>query len=102
MWESILPRLHALLGLAVLILLAWLMSSNRKRFPFRVVIGGLLLQQLVLRECCLRISFRRKAAEIRRPQRSRLDLSRHQVFASSNAAEFYSEYRRSARPAIAA
>ncbi len=44
MWESLLPRLNSLLGLAVLIGLAWVLSTNRKRFPLRVVLGGLLLQ----------------------------------------------------------
>ncbi len=37
----------SLLGLFVFILLAWLCSSNRKRFPFRIVIGGVLLQVLL-------------------------------------------------------
>jgi len=36
----------SLLGLAVIIGLAWLMSSHKKRFPWRVVIGGLILQFL--------------------------------------------------------
>ncbi|MCA9084689.1 MAG: hypothetical protein KDA81_11565 [Planctomycetaceae bacterium] len=31
-------------GLLVMVALAWLMSSNRRMFPWRVVIGGLLLQ----------------------------------------------------------
>ncbi len=47
MLESALPRLHSLLGLVVMILIAWAMSSNRRRFPWRVVIGGLLLQFLL-------------------------------------------------------
>lgn len=37
-------RLISVAGILVLILLAWLMSSNRRQFPWRVVIGGLLLQ----------------------------------------------------------
>ncbi|WP_182871123.1 NupC/NupG family nucleoside CNT transporter [Rhodopirellula sp. JC639] len=37
-------RLICLLGLAVFIGLAWLISSDRKRFPWRAVIGGLALQ----------------------------------------------------------
>ncbi len=37
-------RLICLVGLVVFILLAWLISSNRRRFPWRVVLGGLLLQ----------------------------------------------------------
>ncbi len=35
---------RALLGLAFFILLAWAMSSDRRRFPWRVVLTGLLLQ----------------------------------------------------------
>lgn len=38
------PRLISLFGLFVLIGLAWLMSSHKRRFPWRVVIGGLALQ----------------------------------------------------------
>ncbi|MCH8839286.1 MAG: NupC/NupG family nucleoside CNT transporter [Planctomycetes bacterium] len=34
----------SLLGLAVMIGLAWLMSSHKNRFPWRVVLGGLVLQ----------------------------------------------------------
>jgi concentrative nucleoside transporter, CNT family len=37
-------RLISLLGLFVMIGLAWAMSSNRRLFPWRVVIGGLILQ----------------------------------------------------------
>ncbi len=37
-------QLIAALGYFVMILLAWLMSSHRWRFPWRVVIGGSLLQ----------------------------------------------------------
>ncbi len=37
-------RVTSLLGLGVLIFLAWLMSSNRKLFPTRVVLWGLGLQ----------------------------------------------------------
>lgn len=37
-------RLSSLLGLVVIIGLAWLMSSYKTRFPWRVVIGGVLLQ----------------------------------------------------------
>ncbi len=44
MLEAALPRLHSLLGLAAMILLAWAMSTNRRKFPTRVVVGGLLLQ----------------------------------------------------------
>ncbi|MBI5761098.1 MAG: NupC/NupG family nucleoside CNT transporter [Planctomycetales bacterium] len=38
------PRLISFCGLFVLIGLAWLMSSHKRRFPWRVVIGGLGLQ----------------------------------------------------------
>ena len=37
-------RFICLLGLSVFILLAWLISSHRRRFPVRVVVGGLFLQ----------------------------------------------------------
>ncbi|QDT68527.1 Nucleoside permease NupX [Planctomycetes bacterium MalM25] len=37
-------RYTSLLGLAVIIGLAWLMSSHKKRFPVRIVVCGLLLQ----------------------------------------------------------
>ena len=36
--------LRALLGLAFFCFVAWLMSSNRRKFPVRVVISGLLIQ----------------------------------------------------------
>ena len=39
-----LPRLICLLGLAVFVALAWAISSNRRKFPVRIVVGGLLLQ----------------------------------------------------------
>ena len=37
-------RLVSVFGILVFIGLAWLMSSNKRRFPWRVVIGGLILQ----------------------------------------------------------
>jgi CNT family concentrative nucleoside transporter len=37
-------RLNSALGIVVFIGLAWLMSSHKARFPWRVVLGGLLLQ----------------------------------------------------------
>ncbi|TWT42551.1 NupC/NupG family nucleoside CNT transporter [Botrimarina hoheduenensis] len=37
-------RFTSLLGIAVIIGLAWLMSSHKKRFPVRIVVCGLLLQ----------------------------------------------------------
>lgn len=41
------PLARGLLGIAVLIGLAWLLSSNRRRFPWKLVIGGLVLQWLL-------------------------------------------------------
>ena len=38
---------QALLGLPCIILLAWLTSSNRRRFPTRLVVTGLLAQLLL-------------------------------------------------------
>lgn len=40
-------RLACLVGLVALIFLAWTVSSHRRRFPWRVVIGGLGLQLLL-------------------------------------------------------
>ena len=37
-------RLVSVLGIVVFIGLAWLMSSHKRRFPWRVVLGGLVLQ----------------------------------------------------------
>lgn len=37
-------RLICVLGLIVFVALAWCISSDRRRFPVRVVVGGLLLQ----------------------------------------------------------
>lgn len=39
-------RIIAAVGLLVMILLAWLLSADRRRFPWRIVIGGTLLQLL--------------------------------------------------------
>ena len=39
-------RLISLFGLLVMVGLAWLMSSHRRRFSVRIVVGGLLLQFL--------------------------------------------------------
>jgi len=36
--------LQSLLGLAVFILLAWLVSENRSRFPLKLVLSGLIMQ----------------------------------------------------------
>lgn len=38
------PLVRGLLGIGVLLTLAWLLSSNRRRFPWKIVIGGLVLQ----------------------------------------------------------
>ena len=38
------PQLRAGLGLVILLALAWLLSSDRRRFPLKVVLGGLALQ----------------------------------------------------------
>ena len=38
------PYLRALIGLAFFCLVAWLLSSHRKRLPWRVVLAGLLMQ----------------------------------------------------------
>ncbi len=38
------PNLTSLLGLVTMIALAWLMSSHKKRFPWRIVLSGLALQ----------------------------------------------------------
>ena len=37
-------RLVSLFGIVVFIGIAWLLSSGKRRFPWRVVIGGLMLQ----------------------------------------------------------
>ncbi len=44
MTDSIQARLICVLGLVAFVALAWSISSDRKRFPWRVVVGGLLLQ----------------------------------------------------------
>lgn len=47
------PRLICAVGLLVFVAIAWCISSNRRKFPVRVVVGGLLLQ-LVLAFAVLR------------------------------------------------
>lgn len=42
--NDLLPRLTSLFGIVVFIFLAWCISSNRRRFPWRIVGVGLLLQ----------------------------------------------------------
>ncbi len=38
------PRIISLTGLFVMVLLAWLMSAHKTKLPFRIIIGGMLLQ----------------------------------------------------------
>ncbi len=38
------PRLISLLGMAAFLVIAWLLSNNRRRFPWRTVLSGLGLQ----------------------------------------------------------
>ncbi|HUU98795.1 MAG TPA: Na+ dependent nucleoside transporter N-terminal domain-containing protein, partial [Phycisphaerae bacterium] len=38
------PLARGLLGIVVLLGLAWLLSSDRRRFPWKLVVGGLILQ----------------------------------------------------------
>ena len=40
-------KLTSLLGLFILIGLAWLMSSNRRRFPLRMIASGLVMQLVI-------------------------------------------------------
>jgi len=42
--QDIQLRLTSALGLVVMIAIAWTMSSDRSRFPWRIVAGGILLQ----------------------------------------------------------
>ncbi len=42
----LMERYIGLLGLVLIVGLAWLMSSHKSRFPWRVVVGGLVLQFL--------------------------------------------------------
>src|SRR5262245_12198031 len=37
-------RIRGLAGIGVLILISWLLSSDRRRFPFKAVIGALILE----------------------------------------------------------
>src|SRR5215831_11338388 len=43
-YQAFLPQLQSALGILVIITVAWLFSENRRAFPWRVVIVGLLLQ----------------------------------------------------------
>ncbi len=38
------PQLRSAVGFVALLALAWLLSANRRRFPLRTVLGGVLLQ----------------------------------------------------------
>jgi len=42
--EGLEPRVRGVLGLALLVLFAWLLSTSRRRFPWRVLAWGLGLQ----------------------------------------------------------
>jgi CNT family concentrative nucleoside transporter len=42
--HSLMPHLGAAFGLFVLLAVAWALSRDRRRFPLRTVVGGLLLQ----------------------------------------------------------
>ncbi|MFG0267674.1 MAG: NupC/NupG family nucleoside CNT transporter [Rhodopirellula sp. JB055] len=42
--NEIFPRLVCGLGIVVFVTLAWSISTDRRRFPWRIVIGGLMLQ----------------------------------------------------------
>ncbi|MDE1988077.1 MAG: nucleoside:proton symporter, partial [Alphaproteobacteria bacterium] len=39
-----LPHLQSLLGIVVILATAWILSENRRAFPFRTVLAGLALQ----------------------------------------------------------
>lgn len=53
-------HLQSALGIVVIITLAWVLSENRRAFPFRVVLGGLALQA-VLALLLLKVQFARDA-----------------------------------------
>src|SRR5262245_8558459 len=42
--ESLMGHYRGLAGIAAMIFFSWLLSMNRRRFPLKTVIGGLLLQ----------------------------------------------------------
>jgi concentrative nucleoside transporter, CNT family len=42
--SGLLPHLQSLLGIVVILLTAWILSENRRAFPFRTVLSGLALQ----------------------------------------------------------
>ncbi len=51
---------QSLLGIATIILVAWALSENRRAFPWRIVVGGLLLQAAIAL-ILLRVSVARDA-----------------------------------------
>lgn len=53
-------HLQSLLGIGVIITLAWLLSENRRAFPWRIVLGGLVLQA-VLATLLLKVQVARNA-----------------------------------------
>ena len=65
-WVSMLgPRLVSLLGLVTMMVLAWLMSENRRRINFRLILTGVALQ-LALGVLLLRSLLGQKAFEYAR------------------------------------
>jgi CNT family concentrative nucleoside transporter len=44
MMQDIMPKLISFLGLCVMLLLAWVLSENRKHVPVRLVVTGMLFQ----------------------------------------------------------
>lgn len=73
--EGLEPRVRGVLGLALLVLFAWLLSTSRRRFPWRVLAWGLGLQ-IVLGLLFLRWEAGRLAlADFSRGVKSFLNLS---------------------------
>jgi concentrative nucleoside transporter, CNT family len=68
MFDNLQQKIVALLGLLTLILIAWLMSSNRRKFPWRIVIVGgamqIALAALVIRTPQGRYFFERANAAV--------------------------------------
>lgn len=44
---ALLPHLQSALGIVVIITLAWLLSENRRAFPWRIVLVGIALQAII-------------------------------------------------------
>jgi CNT family concentrative nucleoside transporter len=53
-------HLQSLLGIVVILMLAWLLSENRRAFPVRIVLGGLAMQ-VVLALLLLKVPLAREA-----------------------------------------